>query len=138
DAAQPLLAGEQAVPATGKRERHLAEMEARHLFDHVGLARDVARPPGGDGDILTRNLETELAEDAQLLVRRDLEPDQLVRPLGAETDDRPLGQLALRVNVARPARAGELEDELGGEGSGLRREMRVDALLPAVRSLGAQ
>ena len=43
-----------------------------------------------------------------------------------------------RRHVARPAGAGELDHELGREPGGVRREVGVDALLPAVRALGAK
>ena len=68
----------------------------------------------------------------------DLQPDHAVDPVGAERDDRRLGELALRVDVARPLRARQLEDELGRERGRLGSEVRVDALLPAVRALGAE
>ena len=44
----------------------------------------------------------------------------------------------MHVHVARPARAGELDDQLRSERRRPGCEVRIDALLPAIRSLGAQ
>jgi hypothetical protein len=53
-------------------------------------------------------------------------------------DDRPLRQLCAYVDVARPACTRELDEQLGRELRCLLGEIRVDALLPAVRALRAQ
>jgi hypothetical protein len=70
-----------------------------------------------------------------LLVGRDLESEQRVRALGPEADLRRLGQLTLDVDLAGPARVGELDEQLGREARGVLGEVRVDALLPAVRAV---
>ena len=64
--------------------------------------------------------------------------EQLVRPLGPEADAVARRQLRLHVGVTRPARAGQLDDELRRQGGGGPCEIRVDALLPPVRALGAK
>jgi hypothetical protein len=52
--------------------------------------------------------------------------------------DLPLGQSLVHVDVAGPARGRRLDEQLGRQARGGLREVRVDALLPAVRALGAQ
>ena len=51
---------------------------------------------------------------------------------------RPLGQAVVHVGVGDPRRARQLEQQLGREVGGRLGEVRVDALLPAVRALGAE
>ena len=65
-------------------------------------------------------------------------PDDRVGALRAEPGDGPHGQVALRVGLARLARLRQLDEQLGRVDRGLLGEVRVDALLPAVRPLGAQ
>src|SRR5262249_8557097 len=65
----------------------------------------------------------------------DLEPDQSARSWRAHRHDRPLRQLAVHVDVTCPACPGELDDQLRGKPGSWLGEMRVDALLPAVRAL---
>ena len=65
-------------------------------------------------------------------------PITRVGPVRPEADDRPFGQLSVRVGVRGPPRAGQVEQQLGREVRRGPGEMRVDALLPAVRALGAQ
>ena len=86
----------------------------------------------------SRLLEAEPLEPARLLGGRRLEADQLVRALGPERDHRALGKLALHVDVPDPLGAGRRDDQLGRELRRLLGQVRVDALLPAVRALGAQ
>ena len=57
---------------------------------------------------------------------------------GRKAHHRRLGQLGMDVGVAGPARAGQLDDELCRKLCRLLGEIRVDALLPAVRALGAE
>jgi hypothetical protein len=124
----------------GQREGDpLQAVDARHLLDEVDLPGDVDGAPGRDGDLpVGAHVEPEPLERAALLVRRDLQSDHAVDPIGAERDDGRVSELADRVDVARPPRAGQLEDELGRERGRLRSKVRVDALLPAVRALGAE
>ena len=70
--------------------------------------------------------------------RRRREADQLVGALGPVVDHRPLGEPVVHVGVGRPARAGSLDEQLRGEVGRRLGQVRVDALLPAVRALRAQ
>ena len=89
------------------------QLEARDLLDQVDLARHVARPPRRHEEPALRvAVEAEPVEDRRLLVRGDLEPEHGVGALGAQPDRLPLRQRALHVASTRPARAGELDDEL--------------------------
>ena len=69
--------------------------------------------------------------------RRTASPRPAPPRSGREPHERPLRKVAADVRVARPARARELDDELGRQRRGLLREVRVDALHPPVRALGA-
>ena len=87
----------------GERERvrDLVEVEARDLLDEVGLAGDVAAAPGRHRHVpvvgpIIDHVEAEAGEHAALVGRVDLDADQLVRPLGPEVNDRPLGELGVR------------------------------------------
>ena len=141
-AAQPLVGGEGAEhrASHGQRERDLLQaVDARHLLDEVDLPGDVdARQVG------TVTLQSELTSNPsrsrapRCSSGGDLQPDHAVDPVGAERDDLRVGELALRVDVARPLRARQLEDELGRKRGRLGSKVRVDALLPAVRALGAE
>ena len=73
-----------------------------------------------------------------LLGGRDLEADDPVRALRPEPDHGPLRQLRVHVGAARQLGAGEVDEEAAREHRGRLRRVRVDALLPAVRALGAQ
>jgi len=83
-------------------------------------------------------LEAEPLKPADLLSRRSRDADQLIRALGPEVDDGPLRQALMHVGVSDPACAGGFDEQLGSEPGGRIGEVRVDALLPAVRALGAQ
>ena len=85
------------------------------------------------------DLEAELVEDVALLLRLDLEADHGVGALGAEADDWAAPAAAAIASPSPdPARARVLDDQLGRELRSRPREVRIDALLPAVRALGAQ
>ena len=121
------------------RVRHPVEHDARNLLDQVDLPRDVPRAPGRDGYVpLLVHLEAEPLEDLALLVRRDLEPDDALGALGPEPDDRPFGQTAVHVDAAGELGPGEVDEQPAGEHGRRLGEMRIDALLPAVRALGAE
>jgi hypothetical protein len=113
-------------------------VEARHLLNDVDLPRDVPRTPGRHVDDLTDGLEAQPAEERELLVRGHLEAHDRVRAIRVKADLRNLRQFALHVHMSGPAGARELDDQLRRE---LRRragEMRIDTLLPAVRTFGPQ
>ena len=121
-----------------KREGDVLEPESRDLLDDVDLARDVPGAEGGRDDFTGATLEAEPLEPARLLVGRSLDSDDLVRALGPVGDDGPLREVALHVDVPDPLGAGRLDDQLRRELRRLVGEVRVDALLPAVRPLGSQ
>ncbi len=100
--------------------------------------RDVARAPRRDAEAAVIALEADAAEDLLLPLGGNVEAEHLVRPLGPQRHDGRLRQLAVDVGGAGPARAGELDEELRCERRGAAGEVRVDALLPAVRALGAE
>ena len=87
-------------------------MEAPDLLDQVGLAGDVTGAPGrGRNRERVADLEAEPLEDPPLLGAGDLEAEQRVGARRPEIDPRALGEVALDVDVARPAGAGELDEE---------------------------
>ena len=88
--------------------------------------------PAGD------DVEAERLERVLLLLLVDLDADDPVRAAGAEVDDGRLGQLADLVRGTGPPRAGQVDQQLRGEPGCVRGQVRVDALLPAVRALGAE
>ena len=72
-------------------------MNAGDLLDQVDLAGDVAGAEGGHRHRpVRRHVEAEALEQIALLLGGDRDADQLVRALGPEADDRPLGQVALQ------------------------------------------
>jgi hypothetical protein len=91
------------VPAR-QRERDLVHPEARDLFDEVDLARRVARAPRRDAVAVACTLEPDPAEDLRRV--RHLEAEHRRHALRPQRDHRRLGQVALHVGRARPARAG--------------------------------
>ena len=64
--------------------------------------------------------------------------DHLVGPLRAIGDHRPGRQLRVGIRVGGQGRPGQLEHERGRQVRGRLGEVRIDALLPAVRALGAK
>ncbi len=123
----------------GQRERHFLEDEPGDLLDHVDLARHVACAPGRNRHRpVGRDVEADALEDLALPRILDVEPDERACPLRAEHDPLARGQLTVDVGVSRPARAGQLDDQLRRERRRRAGEIRVDALLPAVRALGAE
>src|SRR5205823_15025640 len=114
------------------------ELEAGDLLDEVDLPRDVAGPPGRNHHLAVRAVEAEALQDRLLALGRDLEPEQRVDALRAQSDHRPSRQLALDVHGSGPRRACQLDDQLGRAPGCLLREVRVDAFLPAVRAFRAQ
>ena len=141
-AAQLLLAGERAehLAARGQRERHVLEPEARDLLDDVDLARHVARAPGRDDHVARLRARSRGGRAARTGRSGGVSmPITASARSGRKRDHRPLGQLA-RGRRRRPSTSPpvELEDQRGREVGGRLGEVRVDALLPAVRALGAQ
>ena len=127
------------MPAPRHGERYAVEDGAGDLLDQVDLASHVARAPGGDRYVpLGRDLEAEALEHRPLLVGRDLEADQAVGPLGTQVDDRTLRERPLDVRRAGHPRAREVDDQAARELRGRLREIRVDALLPAIRARGPE
>ena len=135
-----LLAGEAAdrLPAGRQRERHVVEHEARDLLDQIGLARHVPCAPRRRRHRVAVDVELEPAQDAALLVGGNVEAEQRARALRPQLDARSLRQRGVRVGLAHPAGAGRLHDQLRREPGRMLGEIRVDALLPPVRPLGAQ
>ncbi len=82
--------------------------------------------------------EADPAEDLALLLRGYLEPHELAGALRPQPDHGRLRQVALHVLRPGPARAAQLDDQLRRVRRRLARDVRVDALLPAVRALGAE
>ena len=144
EAAEPLILREAAehLAPRGQRERDVVEPEACDLLHEVDLARDVAGPPGRDGHsplvAFTGDLEAEPLENAALLAGVDLEPDDGIRAGGPKARHRPGRELGADVRVTHPVCARRLDEQLGRENGGLPCDVRIDALLPAVRRLAAQ
>ena len=72
-----------------------------------------------------------------LFVRLDRDPDHLLCALGAQPDQRRLGEVGLDVRVSRPARAGQLDQQLGRVDGRLLGELGRHTLFPARLRLGA-
>ena len=126
-------------PPHRQRERNLVQPDAGDLLDQVDLASHVAAPPRRHRHVpVDVDVEAEAAQDRALLVRGSLEPDQLVGALRPEAEDGPCRQLPLDVALAQPACARQLDEKLRRERRSLRGEIRIDALLPAIRALGPQ
>ena len=121
-----------------QRERDLLHLEPSDLLDEIDLARHVPGPPRRHAVATVRVLEPEPLEDSRLLAGRNVEAEHRVRPLGPKRDDGGLGQLRLDVGVPRPACSGQLDDQVRRHGRSRTCEVRVDALLPAVRALRPQ
>ena len=115
-------------------------MDPDDLLDHVDLPRDVAGAPGRNGDDpgALLDLEAEPLQDPALLDERDLEPGDGVGPLRPQPRHRRHLEVALHVDLAGIARLRQLDEQLRRVDRGLLGDVRVDALLPAVRALGAQ
>ena len=86
------------------------------------------------GTVTSQSFETSKPKPSRvaLLVRGNAEPDHERRPLGAKTDDGPFGKPVVDVDVAGHPRAREIDDHPAREDRRVLREVRVDALLPAV------
>ena len=139
--AESLRRGEHAEhgPAPRQRERNVVELEPRDLLDQVDLARDVARAPGRSGHGSGRPGSNPSRRRIESCSRvRHLEPDERRGPVGAEADHRRARQVRPHVRLPGPAGTGRLRDEPRAEARRRRGEVRVDALLPAVRALGPQ
>ena len=141
DAAQSLLLREPAehLAPGGQRVRDLVEPDAADLLDEVDLAGHVPRAPGGNGHL--RVAATSKPSRSRIAC---CSAGGVSRPSISSVRSRAQvrtgrrGQLAVDVRVARPARAGQVDEELGRKLGRRLREVRVDALLPATRRLGAQ
>ena len=106
-AAQLLLARQPAehLAPRGQRVRHVLEPEARDLLDHVDLARDVARAPGRDDDVLVAALEAELARAGGTAARAASRPRSARRRArGGSARPGARGQARVHVGVRDPAR----------------------------------
>ena len=149
DEQRPRRAAAAAAPASARpnisrrgreRERNVVEPEARDLLDEVDLAGDVARAPRRhESRRSSATSNPSRSRSARCSLGRRLEPDQRVGALRPEPHDRALGQVAVHVGVGRAsgAPASSRSSCVASVGR-LRRQVRVDALLPAVRALGAQ
>ena len=126
------------LASPGKRERDLVEPDSRDLLDEIDLPRHVARAPGGNGDAVVLGLEPEALQDRALLLRRGLEADQRVGAVGPQSNRRSLRERAMNIGVTGPARAADLDEQLRRKCGRLRRQVRVDALLPAIRAFRAE
>ena len=141
DAPQTLLLREPATDVAPERhrERDAVEKRPRDLLDDVDLARDVARAPRRHGDVpVVGDVEAEPEQGRALLLGRDVEADHSRRSLWTQTNDRALRQPGVHVGVTRHSRAGEVDEHPAREDRSRLGEVRVDALLPAVRSRGAE
>ena len=143
--AKALLLGQapEHLPSGRERERHSLEpVDARDLLHQVDLAHDVPRAPGWRGHAPRLDgvvhVEAEAPEDRGLLARRHGDPDDLLRPRGAERRDRPRGKLGSDVRVAGVRAAREVDQELARQHGRLLARHGVDALLPAVRGLATE
>ena len=122
-----------------QRERHVVEPEACDLLDEIDFARDVTGTPGRHRHRpIRRDVETETRQPVALLVGTDLHPDDRVDALRPQPNDRSRRKGSVDVDVAGPSRAGERHEQLGRETRRRLSEVRVDALLPAVRPVGSQ
>ncbi len=145
-ATDPLAVGEPAggPMARGQRGGELLEpVDARHLLDHVGLARDVhtterrrlyVEPVLGVCD-----LELECLQDPLAACTRDLEPEQAADAFLAEADDD--RRRARAADVDRPGGqpgARQLEHQSRRERLCLERLFGLKLLLEAARGLAAQ
>ena len=128
------------LAARRQRERDVLEPEARDLLDDVDLARHVARAPGRDDDLGRRRRSKPSRSSSACCSSGGVSmPDHRVGALGAEAD-RPAARAGRRGRrrrrpSARPASSTRSCGRKVGRRLG---EIRVDALLPAVRALGAQ
>ena len=140
-AAEPLLGREVARDGAPERHRvrHAVEHDPRHLLDDVDLPRHVARAEGRHRHVPSLvDLEVEPLEDRPLLGVRHVEADHRARPLGAQRHDRALGQPVVHVDRAGRLGAREVDQEPAREHGRRLGRIRVDALLPLVRALGAE
>ena len=141
DTAQTLLLREAATDVAPQRhrERDAVEKRPRDLLDDVDLACDVARAPGRHGHVpCVGDVEAEPEQRRALLLGRDVEADHPRRALRTQTNDRALRQPVVHIGVTRHSRSGEVDEHPAGEDRGRLCEMRIDALLPPVRSRGAE
>ena len=101
-----------------QRERDLVQVHARDLLDHVGLARHVARAPGRNGRPSSRRATSKpsRSRSSRWSSGGTSSPFSASARSGRNADDRPLGQVAVHVGRARPARAGELDEQLASRG----------------------
>ena len=125
--------------AHGQRERDLVEAEPRDLLDHVDLARHVAaRATWAPSRPSVSTSKPRPRAGPRCSSAGVSSPISRPRArAGSRTTGRP-GSSPWTSFCAEPARAGELDEQLGRERRRLRREVRIDALLPAVRAFRAQ
>ena len=139
--ADPLVLGEPAEHRLARRQRgrHVVEAEARDLLDDVDLAGDVARAP--------RRHATRSRPSTSKPSRRRIAccssagvsiPTTASARSGRKRTTGGCGQLGMDVGVADPARTRKLDEQLVASVAACSREIRIDALLPAVRALRAQ
>ena len=143
EAAQPLLAASGARRPTRRSGivcgTRSSTTRATSSTTSISRVTSRARQVGTVTSQSSLDVEAEPLEDRALLVGRDVEADDPVRALGAQPDDRARGQARVHVG-ARPsssAPARSTSRRLASTAAGSA-SVRVDALLPAVRALGAE
>ena len=121
----------------------LEPVDAGDLLDHVDLARDVdearRRHAHVDRALPGARIEAEAIQDLDRPCQRHLERGDVRDALHAHPQLQARRQVGADVDRARRhVGAAQLHEQPGGRTRGERREVGVDALLPAVRGLGAQ
>ena len=84
------------------------------------------------------DLEPEALEQRPLFLVGDVEPQDRAGSLGAETNDGSLGKRVVDVDRAGQLGTGEVDEQAARQDRRGLGKVRVDALLPAVRPLGAE
>jgi len=119
--------------------RDAVEKRPRDLLDDVDLASDVTRAPGRHGYVpCVGDVEAEPEQGRALLIGRDVETNHPRRALRTQANDRLRRQPVVHIGVTRHSRSGEVDEHPAREYRGRLCEMRIDALLPPVRSRSAE
>ena len=125
--------------ALGQRRRHLLDPEAHDLLDEIDRARDVARAPGRHRHLGRRRPRSRAAAAARPAPRRESPArDRRSTSSGRWRTTGGAGSSPWTSVVPGPARAGERDEQLGRVDRRLLGGVRVDALLPARRRVGAE
>ena len=128
------------VATQRKRVRDAVEQRPCDLLDEVDLAGDVARAPRWHGQLPLPEISKPKPWSAfSCSSGGDLDADDLRRrrPGGARTTGRS-GSAGVHVDAPGHPRAGEVDEHPTREQRSLLGEVRVDALLPAVRASRAE